>query len=216
MAEAADFTIGSRANCTDGLCGEVTGFVIDPDAQAVTHLVVEPRHRRHGGRLVPVGLVAAAGAEVSLRCTLAEFGELDPAEVEERAPDAGYGSGYGPDAVPAYGNVGGYGVGGSVSGTTIGSDLGHRQRAVFVDNVPLGETELGRGDRVHAVDGEIGRVAGFILDPAGQHVTHVLLQEGHLWGRKEVAIPVTAVTGFDLGVRLNLTKKQVEDLPPAP
>jgi hypothetical protein len=31
-----------------------------------------------------------------------------------------------------------------------------------------------------------------------------------------VAIPITAVTGFDLGVRLNLTKKQVEDLPPAP
>ena len=50
-----------------------------------------------------------------------------------------------------------------------------------------------------------------------------LLQEGHLFGRKEVAIPISAVTQVDNnaveqvdnnGVRLNLTKQQVQDLPP--
>ncbi len=46
-------------------------------------------------------------------------------------------------------------------------------------------------------------------------MTHVLLREGHLWGRKEVAIPVSAVTGVQNGIRLNITKQQVEDLPPA-
>jgi hypothetical protein len=46
-------------------------------------------------------------------------------------------------------------------------------------------------------------------------VTHVLLQEGHLWGRKDVVIPVSAVTKVENGIWLNLTKKQVEDLPPA-
>ena len=45
-------------------------------------------------------------------------------------------------------------------------------------------------------------------------MTHVLLQEGHLWGRKEVAIPISAVTGVDDGIRLNITKQQVQDLPP--
>ena len=45
-------------------------------------------------------------------------------------------------------------------------------------------------------------------------MTHVLLQEGHLWGRKEVSIPISAVTSVNDGIRLNLTKKQVEDLPP--
>jgi hypothetical protein len=54
-------------------------------------------------------------------------------------------------------------------------------------------------------------------------VTHVLLQEGHLFGRKEVAIPISAVTHVDTdayiqvddsGVQLNLTKQQVQDLPP--
>ena len=43
----------------------------------------------------------------------------------------------------------------------------------------------------------------------------MLLQEGHLWGRKEIAIPLSAVTEIDDGVRLNITKKQVEELPPA-
>jgi len=46
-------------------------------------------------------------------------------------------------------------------------------------------------------------------------VTHVLLREGHLWGRKEVAIPIDAVASLDDGVQLSFTKKQVEDLPAA-
>ena len=71
------------------------------------------------------------------------------------------------------------------------------------------------GEHVHAVDGEIGQVLGFIVDPDDQRVTHVLLKEGHLWGRREVAIPISAVTAIDEGIRLNITKKQVEDLPPA-
>ena len=53
-----------------------------------------------------------------------------------------------------------------------------------------------------------------MVDPADNKVTHVLLQEGHMWGRKEVAIPVSAVASVDAGIRLNITKQQVEDLPP--
>jgi hypothetical protein len=68
-------------------------------------------------------------------------------------------------------------------------------------------------DLVDATGGEIGRVEGFV-NPADNKVTHVLLQEGHMWGRKEVAIPVSAVASVDAGIRLNITKQQVEDLPP--
>ena len=42
----------------------------------------------------------------------------------------------------------------------------------------------------------------------------MLLQEGHLWGRKEVAIPIGAVTGVGDGIRLSITRQQVRDLPP--
>ncbi|HYB19002.1 MAG TPA: hypothetical protein VEF71_26530 [Streptosporangiaceae bacterium] len=60
----------------------------------------------------------------------------------------------------------------------------------------------------------MGRVQGFLVSPDDDQVTHVLLQEGHLWGRKKVAIPISAVTRVDAGIRLNLTKEQVGELPP--
>ena len=95
-----------------------------------------------------------------------------------------------------------------------GLGQGRRRPLVVEQAVPLGETEVERHEHVHAIDGEIGQVEGFVVNSADHAVTHVLLKEGHLWGRKQVAIPVSAVASVDAGIRLNITKKQVEDLPP--
>jgi hypothetical protein len=215
MTEAAGYTIGAEATCSDGLGGKVSRLIMDPVALTVTHLVIEPKHRREPGRLVPVHLVDTTTGQIRLRCSIAEFDNLDLAEETDLVEGVDYGGGYGQsEAVQSYGNVGAMGVGGSVSGMGIGMGVGHRTRTVVHDVVPLGETDLRPGEHVHAVDGEIGQVQGFMVDPGDNHVTHVLLQEGHLWGRKEVAIPISAVTGVDYGIRLNITKKQVEDLPP--
>ena len=194
MAEAAEFTIGAKANCSDGFCGELRRVIIDPANQTITHLVIEPRHRREPGRLVPIDMVDATPGGIGLRCTLAEFGQLDPADDLEQVVGRGAGipdeTGRAPAGVP-------------------------RPSRVFVqDVVPLGEVEVGKGARVHATDGEIGQVEGFVVDPDDHRVTHVLLQEGHFWGRQEIAIPISAVARADDGVRLNITKQQVEDLPP--
>jgi sporulation protein YlmC with PRC-barrel domain len=211
----AEFTLGARASCSDGFCGEVRRAILDPATRTVTHLVIERRHWKADGRLVPIELVDATGGEIRLRCSLAEFERLEPAEEADLAEATDYGGGYGSAAaVQGYGNVGSMGVGGSSSGMGIGMGLGHRTPIVVSHAVPLGETEVERHESVHAVDGEIGRVEGFVVDPADHKVTHVLLQEGHLWGRKEVAIPTSAVASVDAGIRLNITKKQVEDLPP--
>jgi len=210
MTEATTFTIGARARCTDGACGEVTRVVVDPVARAVTHLVVEPEGRQGLGRLVPLGLVDASGGEVRLRCTRAEFGQLAAAEETQFVPGTRGYAAYGPEQVlswPYSSLGGGPGVpGGAVSGIS---------ETVTYDTVPLGEVEVRRGERVHATDGAIGQVEGLVVDPGTHHVTHVLLQEGHLWGRKEVAIPIRTVTGVeDEGIRLSLSKDEVRDLPP--
>jgi len=108
------------------------------------------------------------------------------------------------------------GAGGTgVGGMSAPMGIPHASRTDVQDVVPVGETEVGRGEHVHALDGEIGQVQGFLVDPGDHRVTHVLLQEGHLWGRKEVAIPMSAVTGIENGIRLSMTKKQIEDLPSA-
>jgi sporulation protein YlmC with PRC-barrel domain len=77
----------------------------------------------------------------------------------------------------------------------------------------MGEVEVRRGEHVFATDGAIGRVQGLVIDPNDHRVTHVLLDEGHLWGQKRVAIPISAVRDVEDGVRLNLSKDEVRDLP---
>jgi sporulation protein YlmC with PRC-barrel domain len=208
MTQTTDFVIGSGVSCTDGFCGKLTRVVIDPVREAVTDLVVEPEHRQGLARLVPLSLVTADGDEIALACTLAEFQELDSAEETQFIPgSAGYAA-YGPDQVLAWPY---YGLAGAM-----GPGMGLRQvsQTVTYDAIPDGEVAVHRGDPVHATDGSIGRVQGLVMEPSSHHVTHVLLQEGHLWGRKEVAIPITAVTGTTDGIRLSITKDQVRDLPP--
>jgi len=212
MAEAEGFRIGAEASASDGVCGEVSRLVMDPVALTVTHLVIEPKHRRESGRLVPVHLVDTTTGQIRLRCTTAEFDKLDPAEEIDQVEGLDYGGGYGQaEAVQGYGGMGGIGA----TGMGIGMGVGHNTPVVVQDVVPLGEVDVQRGESVHALDGEIGKVKGFLVDPDDNRVTHILLQEGHLWGRKEVSIPISAVTGVDAGIRLNITKKQVEDLPAA-
>ena len=70
------------------------------------------------------------------------------------------------------------------------------------------------GGHVHAADGDIGQIQGLVIDSGSHQVTRVLLQEGHVFGRKVVAIPVGAVTGVnENGIQLNITRQQVRELP---
>ena len=111
-------------------------------------------------------------------------------------------------------STGYFGGGMSYQGMMVWPYWALAQIAVRHESVPLGEVEIRRGEHVHAPDGAIGRVQGLVVDPADQHVTHVLLQEGHLWGAKDVAIPISAVTGIDgAGVHVSTSKHAIADLP---
>jgi sporulation protein YlmC with PRC-barrel domain len=194
------------------VCGEVSRVVVDPVAEAVTHLVIEPKDRQGLARLVPIDLVEAASAEVRLRCTLAAFGQLDPAEETQFVPGSTGYAAYGPQQVVTWPY---YGLN-PVVGTPGGVDLGVAgySPTVTYDRVPMGEVEVRRGDPVEATDGRIGHIQGLVVDPHDHQVTHVLLQEGHLRGRKEVAIPIKAVSRVGDTIRLNISKHEVQELPP--
>ncbi len=209
MAETP-FTIGADAICTDGVCGKVIRLVVDPVARAVTHLVAEPRHRPGLGRIVPLDLVdAATPTEVRLRCTRAEFDQLGVAEETDFAPRASQDPypGYSAEQIytwPYYSPI-------AAEGAPQPEEYG----LTGTDSLPLDEVGIRRNERVLATDGEIGRVEGLVIDPLSHHVIHVLLQEGHVFGRREVAVPIGAVTvtRVEDSVRLNITKQQVENLP---
>jgi sporulation protein YlmC with PRC-barrel domain len=207
---ALEFPIGADVACADGQGGTLTRVVIDPTADRVTHVVVETRGGRLP-RLVPIDLIDAGLRRVHLRCSTAELNALPAAEEAEYLPvvPGGTGLGYGPGSSfvwPYYGLMGG-GIGG---GMGIGMNA---NQPVVHDRLPLGEVAVRRNQRVSATDGEIGRVKGLVLDPADHHVTHFLLQEGHLWDRKEVAIPIRAVTSVAHGIEVNLDKEAITNLP---
>ncbi|HLY48781.1 MAG TPA: PRC-barrel domain-containing protein [Solirubrobacteraceae bacterium] len=213
MSTNTGFTIGTGVSCSDGVCGELIRVVVDPVARALTHLVVEPIHGRAPARLVPVELVEESGEEIRLRCALSEFAGLETAEETQFLPGPSGQWDYKQDQIvswPYYGlGMGGMGMGGiGLGNMNAGPQLITRER------VPVGEVQVRRGEHVQAHDGSIGRVQGLVVDPADHHVTHVLLDEGHLWGKKQVAIPISAVTSVTDGVHLSLSKDEVAELPP--
>jgi sporulation protein YlmC with PRC-barrel domain len=195
MDEETEFAMGATASCLDGPGGKVSRVIIDPATETVTHLVIQPKHRLGVGRLVPLDLVETTAGDIRLRCTVEEFGGLEPAQEMELIDDVTAGLGLGGLNAPM----------GTISPV----------QPIVQDVVPLGEADVDRGDPDHARVGEIGGVLGLLLDPDDHRVTHVLLHEGHLWGRKQVSIPASAVTRVENGIWLSLTKKQVQDLPPA-
>jgi hypothetical protein len=199
-------TIGSKVACLDGDCGDLDGVVVDvvdPADRTVTHVVVEPGRRRGSGRLVPIQLVDSTTDVVHLGCTTSEFRAL-PAAVEGarrvRSDDALYGQGAEL-------------VGGG------GPSALHGPRKLTLSDLPEGAVAIRRGERARATDGDFGRVRGITMDTGDHRLTHVVLDEGHLWGQKtRVAIAISAVkdiTDAD-GVRLCVTKWQARDLPAPP
>ena len=146
MATETEFTIGARASCSDGPCGEVRRIIVDPAAGTVTHLVIEDKHRHQPGRLVPLDLVDTTAGEVRLSCTIAEFNELDPAEEEQVVEGRGAGVPTAPGGAP--------------------TGIPHLARVTVKDVVPVGEAEISPGDLgAHGIEnGELVRAQRDVQD----------------------------------------------------
>jgi hypothetical protein len=188
----SQFMLGSEASGTDGVCGVLVRILIDSRARKVTNLMVEPAGRVGLGRLVPLSLVdldRSTGGEVWLTCDLAAFEKLEPADAVGLAPDMGM-------------SFFGYG-GGTIF-----------PRAVAQEIVPPGEKEVEEDEPARASDGEIGHLHGLLVDRDNYEVISLLFQVGHLWGHKVVAIPMSAVIGFETDIPLSLSQQEVLDLPP--
>lgn len=85
---------------------------------------------------------------------------------------------------------------------------------VMYDRIPKGEVEIRRASWVYSAEGHhLGHVDGFLVD-RDEHITHLVLEHGHLWGRRDVAIPIGAVAKAETDdVTLSMTKDEVGSLP---
>lgn len=201
--------IGATARWNDDeSSGRVQSLVVDPAARKVTHLVIEPRGRRGLARLVPVDVVTGTdGDTLTLPCTEADFEKLRPAEqtVVEKSP------GYQEPFVLLPGTAGWVGSEDfpALDGGTLPQDQ-LVQTVDIVDEQLPGAEEENRGDRVHATDGDIGRLRAISVEPGTGAITDVILR-WHPIGR-EIYVPIGDVTSFSGGIHLGLSKADVEDL----
>jgi len=199
--------------CEEDEVGKLADLVVDPVAKRVTHLVVKSRHGAGMSHLVPIELVETSEqvGGIALTCSRAELDALPPVEefaylrlgdvaTHDPAWDVGVSDVL---ALPYYDSTG---LAGPVDAV---GDMG-----VVYDRVPKGEVELRRSSRVMASDGHyLGDVDGFLVDD-GDHITHFVLERGHLWGRREVTVPIGAVESVQSDVvTLKLSKDEVGDLP---
>jgi hypothetical protein len=204
-----EIPLNAQVECTDGVCGRSVYVLINPVIDQVTHLVVS-ENSSHIEYIVPVDVVSKTIADtIQLRCSKEELEKMDPfiktTFIEEKIPDRDFG----------------YGGGGYGMGSLYYQPYVTPERTVYapVENqqIPPGELTVRRGTRVEATDGYVGHVDEFVVNPENCHITHLVMREGHLWGQKDVIIPLSAMgeTREDT-VFLKLDKHQIESLPTFP
>src|SRR5450755_231037 len=213
--------LGTPVDCADRSFGELADIVIDPSTRRVTHLVVQPHDRHDLARLVPVARAhteATPDATISLDCTIAEINALEPIQkaaylrlnafpVEDPDWDVGIEEML---ALPYYQSIDGMGVG------TQAIDPDPRV-ALSYDRVPKDEVEIRRASAVTSSNGDhLGHVDGFVVDDDG-YIAHLVLEHGHLWAKREIAIPIAAVARTQSDeVILSWSTDEVAALKPLP
>jgi hypothetical protein len=93
------------------------------------------------------------------------------------------------------------------------AELESRRRYHHRDDKHLRSTQEVTGYHIETVDGEIGRVSGFLVDDRSWAIPELLVEAGHWYSGKEIRIPTEKVETiiYDRSkVVVSLTKKDIE------
>jgi len=206
-----NISIKTKVECSDGPGGKVTHLIADPDSGKLTHFVVKGKKITDApdrpDRLVPVEKVLdASGGVIHLNCTMAEVSAMPPFTsihfVQKGMPD------YADSVMP-----GGIQVSDPLPPTPKDSWTTKKED----EYVPSGEVALSQDMVVQTSEGKAGQVDGLVVDPDSGEITHLLMRKGHLWGAKDVTIPVSAIENADEeNVFLKIDKAAIQALPTVP
>lgn len=204
-----DIPLNVDVYCDNGkVCGRSVSIILNPVTEEITHFVIKVKDLAHPEYLVPIEyIVESTPQKIQLRCSrsqLMKFGLfthiefLDPYDVgysQLQMPLAEAGAmGMWPYTIPANGAL-----------------------PIPEEDIPYGELAIHRGADVDAVDGHIGHVDEFIVNPKDSHITHLVMREGHLWGKKDITISISDIDHIeDDVVYLKLDKNTVEHMPAIP
>jgi hypothetical protein len=206
-----EIPLNAQVECTDGVYGRSVFVLINPVMNQVTHLIVEEEAIPNTQRIVPVDFITeTVNNTIRLRCGKVDLIKMDPFIKTRFIAETV------PDQYSGYGMSGMYGMGSYyyMPFATLDRTV---YEAVEDQQIPFGELAVRRGTRIEATDGYVGHVDEFLVNPDNCHITHLVMREGHLWGQKDVIIPLSAMgENHEDTLFLKLDKQQVESLPNFP
>lgn len=194
-----DIPIDAKVECTDGALGKTTNIIINPVTRKVTHIAIKDKHLPGSEtRLVPFSKVSDVTHErITLSCGKDEVVGMPPFIQGHLIQESMTGKAYSSDAYTSQ----------YVFNNT-GYDL------VQTENLPPGELAICSGMQIAATDGKVGKLDELVLDAESGDITHLLMRKGHLWGKREVAVPASAVDYVESEtIHLNVDKAAVEAMP---
>jgi hypothetical protein len=203
-----DIPLDAEVRCTDGAVGRSSCMILNPVTREITHLVIQTKGFPHDEYLVPLSFIEKSGADyIRLSCSRDEIAHCDPfIKSEFLYLDSSVHSGYLP---PEYD----LGFDSVAMWPYLEADREATGLYVGIEQIPAGELGIHRGARVDAIDGPIGHVDAFLVDPENNHITHLVLREGHIWGEKDVTVAVADIQRIDEDVvYLKVDKQTLRDM----
>ncbi|HVB05635.1 MAG TPA: hypothetical protein VNF07_05245 [Acidimicrobiales bacterium] len=193
MSEARiDF--GTPAACRGADVGQLSRLLCSAARGHATHAVISPDDAGVAPRLVEFSHVSSANGKVDLDFPAAELAGFPEAVHYEVPPPLTT------RQIIASNLAGGrYGLGFQIP------PLAAREV------VPPGEAPLDAYTRVQATDGPAGRLDGVIVEMTSGALVALVVHHGHLFSRRQVAVPIALVTDYGDGISLSVTRESLDD-----
>jgi uncharacterized protein YrrD len=188
-----EIPLGVKVQCNGNRVGKVSHVILNPSTYQVTHFVVEEKSAPHNKRLIPLRLVQETACDhIILHLTKEELSKQDNfiGSFSSKVPVS--------TPVP------------------LTNELFKFDKQIWVDIkcVPPGRRAVQYNAKAKATDGFVGRVVEFLVDPSNDIITHIVLRAGHLWGAKQVLIPIWRIRFFtEKTIYLKLCKAEIHSLP---
>jgi hypothetical protein len=229
MKTMEEYSIGAK----DGIIGRVRDFYLDDELWVIRYLVVDAGELRAGRRVLisPIAIGRPNWSEKLLPVSLTRMQVADSPDIDTDKPvssqhEMGYLGYYG------YGN---YWGGGGLWGAGIYPDMlqgGLQNTGARMDRAGVFAGEGGGRKRddphlrsgnalmryyVHASDGDLGHVAGFLVDEESWAIRYLIVNTSNWWLGHEVLIApqwIDRVDWLDSTVSVGLTREAIQQSPP--
>jgi len=238
MKELEGYAIGA----TDGVIGQVKDLYFDDESWVIRYLVVETGRWLLSRRVLisPIALAEPNWSEkvlpASITCEQVRGSpDIDTNRPVSRQHEMGYLAYYG---YPYYWGGSGLWGGSAFPGALLAPPPSHgesnsqyrNEQAHRAQEQLMAEAERHQGDDphlrsgnkittydVHATDGDLGHVAGLLVDEHTWEICYFVINTGNWWLGHEVLIAPNWITGFDweaCKVSVGMTRVSVKNSPP--